>query len=519
MRFTLNPYLSNSQPARFTLTLLFLVGLALGYASVPESTFAQTEPASSRTQTKEISAIQSDLKATENSCQLPGITAVTDASGDALLASSDIQKISVAEPYFFDNSQKLVFTMKVAALGSNGLPTGLLSLPPLTSWIVFFKAPDNTNYYVEMRTPLTGSPQFSYGTAGNVLNILSPTLTPLGAAEQGLTKPDGTFQLTLDKGRVGNPTPGQQYAVVGGVYAVQLLGLVNLDSTVTGSYQLQGNSACFPYLNAHWGQNADVPVADDYNRNGATDFAVWRPDSGTWYVLDTVTGNIKVQQLGSGAAGDIPVPGDYDGDSKADFCVFRPSAGLWSIAQSSDGTIRTVQFGISEDIPVPGDFDGDHKDDIAVFRPSTASWYIQRSSDGTMVGTQFGLPEDRPVQGDYDGDGKDDIAVFRPSTGSWYILQSSNGVTRGAAFGVGTDQTVQGDYDGDGKFDLAVWRPTSGPGNEGYWFVLQSSDGAFIASQWGLSTDRPTPGDFNGNGRNDLAVWRPSTGNWYVLFN
>jgi hypothetical protein len=34
----------------------------------------------------------------------------------------------------------------------------------------------------------------------------------------------------------------------------------------------------------HWGAPDDIPVTGDYDGDGKSDFAVWRPSSSTWYI-------------------------------------------------------------------------------------------------------------------------------------------------------------------------------------------------------------------------------------------
>jgi hypothetical protein len=97
-----------------------------------------------------------------------------------------------------------------------------------------------------------------------------------------------------------------------------------------------------------------------------------------------------------GSSGDKPVPGDFDGDSKTDFVVYRPSTGDWYLNRSKLG-FTAVRFGISEDMPLQADFDGDRRSDIALFRPSTKTWYYVKSSNASVAGAAFGNAGERPV--------------------------------------------------------------------------------------------------------------------------
>ena len=169
------------------------------------------------------------------------------------------------------------------------------------------------------------------------------------------------------------------------------------------------------------GAGGDVPVSGDYDSDGKSDAAVWRPTTASG-MFDQAAPPEHTRRM----------HGEYLGTSlyRATTTVtarmtVRLAAGQWCLVYSAKQISRFIYFsnwGTNTDIPVPGDYDGDGEADVAVFRPGTGVWYMRKSSArGRLSVPQWGTSSDIPVPGDYDADGKADIAVWRPGTGVWYI--------------------------------------------------------------------------------------------------
>src|SRR5262249_53515597 len=141
---------------------------------------------------------------------------------------------------------------------------------------------------------------------------------------------------------------------------------------------------------------------------GRTDFAVWRPSNGTWYVFLSASSATATAQLG--APGDIPIPLDTGAAGAVRPVVYRPSTGQWFIY--TGGAPAIVQLGAPGDVPAlqrprlpsapTSDFDGDGRSDISVYRPANGTWYIKLSSTNfaSFLQPQFGLSTDVRVPGD-----------------------------------------------------------------------------------------------------------------------
>ena len=241
-----------------------------------------------------------------------------------------------------------------------------------------------------------------------------------------------------------------------------------------------------PTTDSPTSSSSSLPViADgDYNGDGASDIALFRPSSGLWAIRG-------ITRCYFGTGEDIPASGDYNGDGTAQIAIFRPATGLWSIKDQG-----TAYFGGIDDTPVPADYNGDGENDIAIYRSGSGIWAVNG-----FTRTYFGGSDYIPLPGDYNGDGTANIAVFRPETGRWSV--KDNGTVY---FGGDEDVPVPADYNGDGEIDIALFRPATG-----LWAIKD-----LTRSYFGTSNDAPVPADYDGDGDDDIALFRETAGYWAV---
>ena len=276
-------------------------------------------------------------------------------------------------------------------------------------------------------------------------------------------------------------------------------------ATLGDSYHFVLASSDGRVTGGQWGGPGDLPLPADYSGDGRADLAVFRPreggQQGLWYVRRSTDLNTIRVQWGSAEVADLPVPADYDGDGATDFAVWRPDEGEWFVIASASGASTGTRFGRLPGKPVPADYDGDGRADLALY--DSGFWQIFASRDGA-IDLRLGEGLELPVPGDYDGDGRTDLAVYSPLAGYWRILLSSSGDLRTRQWGGPGDVPVPADFDGDGKTDVAVWRPATG-----IWWIVESATSSIRSVQWGGAGDRPQPADYDGDGRADVAVFRP----------
>jgi len=180
----------------------------------------------------------------QDKCHTPGARVVTDPSGDETGDPADpaldIQAVSVAEPFLADGTRKLIFTLKVADLGT---------VPPNSQWVTLFTEDDGITYFVNMNTGSNpAQPQFEYGHLEST--AAGTTFTTDGPADAGSGfSSDGTITIIVGNAKVGSPAAGDLLTDVNAETQI-LIGaggtglLETVDQTDSGSYTLVGNASC-----------------------------------------------------------------------------------------------------------------------------------------------------------------------------------------------------------------------------------------------------------------------------------
>jgi hypothetical protein len=155
------------------------------------------------------------------------------------------------------------------------------------------------------------------------------------------------FGFNTDQPVIGDFVKGLE--TIGGLFAADLA-VVRAEPNGKKVWHFQSTSGA-NYRQMQFGLSSDLNVPADYDRDGYTDIAVWRPSNGTWYIFDESTNSVKVKQWGMN--GDIPMAAEFDGGGAPELVIFRPSTGVWWInSNAGSGSISSVKWGQSGDKPV-----------------------------------------------------------------------------------------------------------------------------------------------------------------------
>lgn len=358
-----------------------------------------------------------DFTDVETACIAPGITLLTDASGDSTggVPALDIRTVRAAEPASLPG--KVAFTIKVGDLST---------VPPATRWVLRFKTSGTLpagaeDWFVGMTTiPSETSssapqgPRFVYGTTG-VLSVPvagavpARVFTVLGdlSAGSGFAA-DGTIFLLLDKSLVGATTPGDAIVAITPSIRAQLTPNNQLiyDDAGSANYTLRSATACdvnqLPVAAlAASGNAGPAPLAVSFDASASQD----ADGSIAAYVLDPGDGSPLVQQTS-------PIFDHVYGSTGQYFASLRVQDDRGGFSANT----ATAAVDVRDNTDSDGDGVPDARDECPGTQPGTPVNSVGCPVTTQRDGDRDGIPDKtdnckrvaNPDQADRDGDGRGD---------------------------------------------------------------------------------------------------------------
>jgi hypothetical protein len=235
---------------------------------------------------------------------------------------------------------------------------------------------------------------------------------------------------------------------------VDTVGLFRPSNT---TFSLSNKNAAGPAdIVAQLGNPTDIPIAGDWDGNGATTIGINR-SSNFWALRNSNSSGAGEVAFTFGIAGDKPITGDWNRDGVTTIGVYRPGNQTFFLRNSNSTGFADVAFSINwgqgaDAIPVAGDWDGDGVSSIGLYFPSTSTFHLrnQNSAGPASLTVQVGASGDLPVVGDWDGDGRTNVGAFRPATAT-FRLRSRNDSAAPIwvfAYGASGDLPIAGNWRG-----------------------------------------------------------------------